>query len=61
MARVAPLAGAEAPATARGVFFIRASYANEIRQIESHFRALQLTRFAVLAEGSSPTSAPCCG
>jgi ABC-type branched-subunit amino acid transport system substrate-binding protein len=51
VALVAPLAGAEAPATARGVFFIRPSYANEIRQIESHFRALQLTRFAVLAEG----------
>jgi ABC-type branched-subunit amino acid transport system substrate-binding protein len=49
VALVAPLAGIEAPA-ARGVFFIRPGYASEIRQVESHFRALQLTRFAVLEE-----------
>jgi ABC-type branched-subunit amino acid transport system substrate-binding protein len=49
VALVAPLAGGEAPASAApSVAFARPGYEAEVRQIVSHFRALQLTRFAVV-------------
>ena len=51
IALVAPLAGGSPPAAIAGnVFFVRPTYEAEMRQIETHFRALQVTRFAVLHE-----------
>jgi ABC-type branched-subunit amino acid transport system substrate-binding protein len=51
IALVAPLAGGDAPAgTAGNVFFTRPGYEAEMRQVESHFGALQVTRFALLHE-----------
>lgn len=49
VALVAPLAGRPAPSSAiRSIFFTRPGYDAEIRQIVGHFRALQLTRFAIV-------------
>lgn len=49
VALVGPLAGGDAPATAAGrVFYTRPDYGTEVRQIVAHFRALQLSRFAIL-------------
>ena len=51
VALVAPLAGGDAPGgTAGNVFFTRPSYEVEMKQIEAHFGALQVTRFALLRE-----------
>jgi ABC-type branched-subunit amino acid transport system substrate-binding protein len=51
IALVAPLAGGSSPASVAGnVFFVRPTYDAEMRQIETHFRALQVTRFAVLRD-----------
>ncbi len=51
IALVAPLAGGTSPASVAGdVFFVRPTYEAEMKQIETHFRALQLTRFAVLRD-----------
>jgi branched-chain amino acid transport system substrate-binding protein len=51
IALVAPLAGGAPPAAIAGnVFFVRPTYEAEMRQIETHFRALQVTRFAVLRD-----------
>ncbi|HEY2629205.1 MAG TPA: ABC transporter substrate-binding protein [Usitatibacter sp.] len=51
IAVVAPLAGGVPPASLAGnVFYVRPTYEAEMRQIETHFRALQLTRFAVLRD-----------
>lgn len=51
VALVGPLAGREAAASAGKVFFTRPSYEAEVRLIVDHFRALQVTRFAVLTAG----------
>jgi branched-chain amino acid transport system substrate-binding protein len=49
VAMVGPLAGLPAPAgAANRVFFTRPGYEAEVRQIVAHFRALQLTRFAIV-------------
>lgn len=49
VALVAPLAGGDAPAAAaRAVFFTRPDRRSEVAQVISHFRALQVTRFAEL-------------
>jgi branched-chain amino acid transport system substrate-binding protein len=51
IAIVAPLAGGAPPASIAGnVFYVRPTYQAEMRQIEDYFRALQLTRFAVLRD-----------
>ena len=51
IALVAPLAGGAPPAAIAGnVFFVRPTYEAEMRQIETHFRALQVTRFVVLRD-----------
>ena len=51
IAMVAPLAGGAPPASIAGnVFFVRPTYDAEMKQIETHFRALQVTRFAVLRD-----------
>jgi len=48
-ALVGPLAGGDAPAGAsRRIFFTRPDYGTEVRQVVPHFRALQLSRFAIL-------------
>ena len=49
VALVAPLAGGRAPtAASQAIFFARPGYEAEVRQIVGHFRALQLTRFAIV-------------
>ena len=49
IAVVAPLAGDAPPASiANNVFYVRPTYEAEMHQIEAYFRALLLTRFAVL-------------
>jgi len=51
IAIVAPLAGGSPPASIAGnVFYVRPTYDAEMRQIENHFRSLQVTRFAVLRD-----------
>jgi ABC-type branched-subunit amino acid transport system substrate-binding protein len=51
IALVGPLAGGAPPASIAGnAFYVRPTYEAEMRQIETHFRALQVTRFAVLHE-----------
>ena len=49
VALVGPLAGGDAPSNAAGrVFYTRPDYGSEVKQVVAHFRALQLTRFAIL-------------
>jgi ABC-type branched-subunit amino acid transport system substrate-binding protein len=49
IALVGPLAGGDAPALAAGrVFYTRPDHGTEVRQVVAHFRALQLSRFAIL-------------
>lgn len=43
-----PLAGRAAPEGANAIYFARPGYEAEVRQVVSHFRALQVTRFAVV-------------
>jgi ABC-type branched-subunit amino acid transport system substrate-binding protein len=49
VALVGPLAGREAPPQAAArIFFTRPSYDTEVRQVIAHFKALQVTRFAMV-------------
>ncbi|APV50080.1 hypothetical protein BWI17_10515 [Betaproteobacteria bacterium GR16-43] len=49
IALVGPLSGSEAPAgVSSRVFFVRPDYGTEVKQVISHFRALQLSRFAIV-------------
>jgi branched-chain amino acid transport system substrate-binding protein len=49
IAMVGPLAGSPPPASAAAsIFFTRAGHEAEVRQIVAHFRALQITRFAIV-------------